>query len=276
MVVVPWCRKCIPGSGKKKGHTGPHKKFSITERKRKRKEVNRNNYIRRCRRSKAQDINLQKIKMIKRSVTHPSAPITYLYPYHVPIMMPIMTSIMPITNTNIILNNNFINLKPKPIKDICITTSSSHKVSSSSSMENIVNNKISEQDQLEELCFSEFHKHFHSDVHKTYSLNELICIAHRERLTALIKYEKNEYDFFRFKGNELKNRKDLLMAIPDMSTVLGGDPWTYSDSYSPKRTLEIYIYFLSVFLHKHKQAYIMKLKYRQMICKSVNQNQNIQ
>ena len=118
----------------------------------------------------------------------------------------------------IIFNNNFVNLKPKPIKDVCITTSS-HKVSSSSSESpteqnaidsstNLIaaavitidsssmkiNNEISEQDQSEESCFPEFRKHIVPDEHKTYSLSELIWIVHRERSNTLTQHEANEYD----------------------------------------------------------------------------------
>ena len=61
--------------------------------------------------------------------------------------------------------------------------------------------------------------------------------------------------------NEYQRRfhyKDLLRAIPGMSTVLGDNQWSYSDSYSPKQTTDIYIYFLSVFLQKHPVDYKSK------------------
>ena len=95
---------------------------------------------------------------------------------------------------------------------------------------------------LEKSCFSEFHQHFHPDCKKTFPLKELIQIARGERTRALDWYEKTECKWI---------RRRLLKAIPGMSTVLGGEPWSYSDSYSAKQTMEIYIYFLSVFLIRY-------------------------
>ena len=96
--------------------------------------------------------------------------------------------------------------------------------------------------KVEESCISSFHIHFNPDCKKTYSLNELSCNAYCERMWALEEYEDNRFRF---------NRKKLLKAIPGCSTVLGSEPWPYSDSYSGKQAMEIYIYFLSFFLDKH-------------------------
>ena len=95
---------------------------------------------------------------------------------------------------------------------------------------------------VEESCISSFHKHFNPNCKKTYPLNDLIVSAHCERMWALEEYEDNRFRF---------NRKKLLKAIPGCSTVLGSEPWPYSDSYSGKQAMEIYIYFLSFFLDKH-------------------------
>ena len=95
---------------------------------------------------------------------------------------------------------------------------------------------------VEESCLSSFHKHFNPNCKKTYPLHELSLDAHYEREWALEEYESNRFRI---------NRKKLLKAIPGCSTVLGSAPWEYSDSYSGKQALEIYIYFLSFFLNKH-------------------------
>ena len=96
---------------------------------------------------------------------------------------------------------------------------------------------------VEESCFSKFHIHFHPGCKKRFPLEKLIRFADTERTMALDWYEENE--------NYTWLRKRLLKAIPGMSTVLGGEPWAYSDSYSAKQALEIYINFLTIFLQKH-------------------------
>ena len=232
--ITPWCDKCITGSGKKKGHTGPHKKFSVAERKRNKKESNRNDYVKRCRRSRQQESSLQKMKSMNTYRAHLSMPITYP---HVPIM-----PALPLIKINVFersTQNNHLHHETTNPKKI------------------ITNITISKQDHLEESCFSKFHKHFHPDVNKNYPLNELIRITHHERLEALYYYEQDIYHHL---------RGELQTAIPDMSRVLGNDPWEYSDFYSSKRTMKIYIYFLSYFLYKHKQIYITMLKSRDRIC----------
>ena len=97
---------------------------------------------------------------------------------------------------------------------------------------------------VEKSCFSKFHIHFNPDCKKTFPLHELIDIAKYEKRSAIRNYEGYES----YSAREIKS---LLKAIPDMSTVLGGDPWKYSNSYSSKEAVEIYVHFLSVFLQKH-------------------------
>ena len=94
----------------------------------------------------------------------------------------------------------------------------------------------------EESCFSEFHKHFNPRCKKTYPLNELITYTHKELMWVLQQYEENCFRTV---------RKRILKAIPDCSRVLGSEPWTYSNSYSGKQAMEIYIYFLLFFLNQH-------------------------
>ena len=97
--------------------------------------------------------------------------------------------------------------------------------------------EIEDVDRLENLCFSEFHKHFNPFCKKIYPLDELIKITHSERRRALYHYE---YDAIHYQ------RKSLLRAIPGMSTVLGGNQWEFTDSYSAEQAMEIYIFSIDL------------------------------
>ena len=46
--IIP-CPLCVAGSGKSKGHSGAHRLFTNKERKKRRQQVNRSNYAKRCR-----------------------------------------------------------------------------------------------------------------------------------------------------------------------------------------------------------------------------------
>ena len=110
-------------------------------------------------------------------------------------------------------------------------------------MINVYISEAPDRDRLvKKSCFSIFHEHFHPGCKKTYPLNDLIFYIHWERVRALKNYEQDTYRCY---------RRDLSKAIPHMSAVLGGQPWIYSNKYSAKQAMEIYIYFLTFFLTKN-------------------------
>lgn len=55
--IIP-CPLCVAGSGKSKGHSGAHRLFTNTERKRRRQQVNRANYSKRCRHKAKNSISI--------------------------------------------------------------------------------------------------------------------------------------------------------------------------------------------------------------------------
>ena len=92
-----------------------------------------------------------------------------------------------------------------------------------------------------------FHEHFNPYCETSIPIYDLSIRAHLIRNSTMF-------------WNETTRRyqhKMLLRAIPGMSTVLGGDQWSYSE-YSPKEVTDIYLYFLSVFLQKHPVDYKIK------------------
>ena len=96
--------------------------------------------------------------------------------------------------------------------------------------------------------FGLFHEHFNPWCETSVPIYDLSIRAHGEMKWAM-------------SWNEHQRRfhyKKILRAIPGMSTVLGDNQWSYSDSYSPKQATDIYIYFLSVFIQKHPVDYKSK------------------
>ena len=94
-----------------------------------------------------------------------------------------------------------------------------------------------------------FHEHFNPYCETSIPIYDLSVRAHLDRNAAMF--------WGKTSSRNRTEHKMLLRAIPGMSTVLGGDQWSYSE-YSPKEVTDIYLYFLSVFLQKHPLDYKIK------------------
>ena len=96
--------------------------------------------------------------------------------------------------------------------------------------------------------FSDFQAHFNPWCRISISLNELSRISDDERFRT-VQWNEGDLRFY---------HKSLMRAIPHMSNVLGGQEWSYSTSYSPEQSRDIYIHFLNVFLQEHPIDYKFK------------------